>query len=387
MICGSNKLAMRSNSKIAQAIQMCVLNKGVVELDWNTFEEMKAHAIASLPMDCLKSVVSSADLSKEWANYIIRQFAYNTRYNKIEKELPITVPYVILKGSAAAKYYPNPDCRTMGDIDILTDIGDIKIACQQLIEDGFVVCENSKREILLKKNGIEVELHSFFSTLNDPAKSSEFDSILIQNINPTHYLPDLINGLVIIEHINHHLENGLGFRQIIDWMMFVNSYLNDITWPSFCVLAQRFDLEYLSKTVTRMCELHFGLVAGDWCKDVDVNLCNELFDYVYDCGNFGRKQTYSSKIFSRLYSFSKSPIRLYEVLQYRGMRNKKQVGRSKIPICFAWIWQSFYYLNLAASRKTPFISLYRDIKEGKKRNKLFGALGVEQSYKKSIKKR
>ena len=35
-------------------------------------------------------------------------------------------------------------------------------------------------------------------------------------------LHTLLNGLVLIFHIDQHLRSGLGLRQIIDWMMYVH---------------------------------------------------------------------------------------------------------------------------------------------------------------------
>ena len=83
------------------------------------------------------------------------------------------------------------------------------------------------------KNGVSVEIHRFFASLNDPNHAKLLDDQIIENINSSHVLPDKVNGLVLLEHISQHLESGLGLRQIIDWMMFVNQCLPDEYWPGY----------------------------------------------------------------------------------------------------------------------------------------------------------
>ena len=77
-------------------------------------------------------------------------------------------------------------------------------------------------------------------------------------------LPDDENGIVLLSHIRQHLESGLGLRQIIDWMMFVRSYLNDEMWfSSFHEKAQRTGLESLAVITTKMCQKYLGLTKKD----------------------------------------------------------------------------------------------------------------------------
>ena len=42
--------------------------------------------------------------------------------------------------------------------------------------------------------------------------------------------PPLENGLVLLGHINQHLEEGLGLRQILDWALYVDKALDDDAW-------------------------------------------------------------------------------------------------------------------------------------------------------------
>ena len=237
---------------------------------------MKQHAIASLPMPYLSELAMSPELRKEWKLYILQQVSYYTKSNYEQDNLPISVPYVILKGSSAAQYYPYPECRIMGDIDIMTSREDYDTACRQLLDNGYHIVEDIYKETTLEKNGICIDMHRQFASLNNPDHVKFFDDLIIENISSTHVLPEMINGLVLLEHINQHLESGLGLRQIIDWMMFADKCLPDEKWLEFYELAKKIELDKLAIVCTRMCEIYLGLSHREWCASADTNLCEQL---------------------------------------------------------------------------------------------------------------
>ena len=122
----------------------------------DVFEEMKHHAIATLAAPCLSSLDLPSQIETEWKKDIIQQVSYYTYYCLEQKKLPITVPYVVLKGTSAAKYYPYPEYRMMGDIDIMTHHEDFDTACKQLVDNGYQIVAEIYKETELVKNCIHV---------------------------------------------------------------------------------------------------------------------------------------------------------------------------------------------------------------------------------------
>ena len=90
--------------------------------------------------------------------------------------------------------------------------------------------------------------------------------------------PPLENVLVLLEHINQHLEKGLGLRQILDWALYVDKALDDDTWEhTFAPVVHRLGLDRLAITVTRMCQLYLGLRPDiTWCASADEKVCDSL---------------------------------------------------------------------------------------------------------------
>ncbi len=344
--------------------------------DRDIYEEMKRQAIVTLPAPFLSSISMSEDLYQEWKLFIVEQLIFATQCNYVQSVLPITVPYVILKGTSVAQYYPYPDYRMMGDIDIMTRREDLETACEQLMEAGYFVEKSLNREISLVKNQIVVELHRRFATLNDPAKAKRLDDLIIENINSSHVLPDPINGLVVLEHISQHMEGGLGLRQIIDWMMFVDKCLPDERWPEFQKLVDEIGLERLAIVTTRMCEIYLGLPQRKWCANADDALCDQLIDYVMLSGNFGNKKTSDSDISKNAFSYASTPKAAFRLLQEQGLSNWKAAQKHKCFRPFAWIYQAFRYAVKGLKRERAVSKLKEEFSEAMKRKEMFDALGV-----------
>lgn len=352
------------------------------EMDSDTYNEMRRQAIVALPAGRLKEVVSDPQLLQMWKTAVMQQIYSYAKYMYLQDNLPITVPYVILKGTAAAKYYPNPEYRVMGDIDIMTRREDFDVACKELMDHGYQIVKSLKREIGLVKNGIMIELHRYFASLNDPDQAAFLDNLIIDHINPTHLLPDDINGLTLLEHINQHLENGLGLRQIVDWMLFVDKCLPDEKWPAFKQISEQIGMTKLAIIVTRMCELYMGLPERKWCADADEDICHKLMEYIYSSGNFGNKQNddTAGQSIQTMYKIH-SLKAFFQLLQSSGMHNWKPAQKNAFLRKFAWLYQIGHYICKGFGRKDAITQLRSEHLAAQERKELFDALGVKQLAK------
>ena len=108
---------------LLQAIQKSLWNTDIIfqeDTDWNAvLKEAEDQAVLGIVIG-----IAPAEVQKEWkarasagTAHFVRILHYQEQLHKLLKENDI--PMVILKGTAAAIYYPNPAQRSMGDIDFL----------------------------------------------------------------------------------------------------------------------------------------------------------------------------------------------------------------------------------------------------------------------------
>lgn len=347
----------------------------------SVYEEMRKHAIATLIGGSISDLKVSPEIIKKWKISVFQELTFNANYQHVQANLPLTVPYIVLKGTSAAQYYPYPEYRTMGDIDIMTYREDYDLAYQQLKEHGYFLLEEIYKERVMVKDNIVVELHRQFASFNDTGRAKIVDDLILNNINPTHVLPDMINGLVLLGHINQHMEGGLGLRQIIDWMMFVDKCLPDEKWPEFSELVTSVGLDILAITTTRMCELYLGLPSRKWSAEANEMLCTQLMEYVMSCGNFGNKKVTDEEISVNAFTYASNMRTLFRLLQKQGLANWKAAQKHSFLKPFAWVYQANRYLSKGLRRKKAVSKLKTEYENAKKRNMMFDLLGVKTAAK------
>jgi hypothetical protein len=331
--------------------------------------------------------VAPVEAQKEWkgrANagtaHFVRILHYQEQLYKLLKENDI--PMVILKGTAATIYYPNPSQRTMGDIDFLVPPEHFDQAKKVLEHNGYIIEDDPRypRHIHVHKDGISFEQHRFFSSEGIEAEAYVTEGMsaieersIYGNVFPM--LPKLANGLVLLGHIAQHLKAGLGMRQIIDWMMYARCELSDAFWiDSFGVAAKDMGLDVLATVTTKMCQMYLGLSKEMlWCKDADDNLCMELMESLLSSGNFDRKRGRGSSV--EIVRSNIARKGLFRYLQLAGEYNWKAYHKHKWLKPIAWIYQIGRYVKQGYQAKRGIL-LREDVKRGKQRADLIKQLKI-----------
>lgn len=371
----------------------CCDETDFADVDWaGVWEEMCLQAVEALP-GTITSAVPGV-FRPEWEAACAERVAASLRLYATQAEIvgilqENGITAVTLKGAAAGFYYPYPEYRATGDMDLLVSPEDFDKAAELIRGNGWETTEeDSARHITFQKEGILLELHHFFCSETRIGRADTPSRQIIASIQkakhkeimgmPFFCLPELENGLVLLEHIYHHISTGLGLRQIIDWMMYVNAVLDDEFWQKgFAQAARTYGVEKLAQVTARMAQLYLGLRIEDrtWCMEADEKVCDRFMDYIFNSGNFGGKQEKTRKNeIAILNHLRRSP---FERLQTAGLHNWKAAQKFVFLRPFAWLYQSFRYVRQGIVRKNGLISVLKDSKQSREQAELFALLGLE----------
>ena len=336
-----------------------------LDVDWNSvLREAKSqtvHGIASagLPFDLPQNVCV------EWEQVKYHQLANQIRYWNAHDQLHCLltdngIPYVIVKGAAAAMHYPDPMLRAMGDIDFLVAPEKYEQTKALLLTYGYYPEDDpnhapSDRHISFSKGTVRFELHHQFSYLD-----LNMEDLLIAGISCAelqtveghafYALPTVENGLVLLAHLWNHLHSGVGLRQVLDWMMYVHAKLDDELWnTAFCGLAEKYGLKKLAITAAYMCKKYLGLPDHfAWYQDADEKLCDDLMTEILNSGNFGKKKPKVSydTVRARSALSGINRVGFFRHMQHRGEVNWKAYHKHPWLKPFAWLYQIFRYVVL-----------------------------------------
>lgn len=356
------------------------------EVDWDAvLTEAKAQTVVSLAAPAVPETFAAPwkQAAMQDRVHFMRVLHEQTQVVKLFEEKGI--PLVILKGSAAAMYYPVPERRTMGDIDFLVPQERFEEACRMMEENGYRPFEEKgARHQEYEKNGIELELHRRVSS-----RGLDIDPLLAEGLIRAEraevlghrfpVLPSPENGLVLLNHVRQHLRSlGLGLRQILDWMLYVHAAMRDGSWEAeFLKLARETGLETLAVTLTGLCQARLGLPDRvSWCALSDAHLAEQLLEQVFDKGNFGRKQENGAKVENTSAIIRRKG--LFRYLQAGGIAHWKAAQRWRVLRPFAWLYQILYLIYNSFTVHLSQRVILKRLRGGKKKNELLERLGLLQ---------
>ena len=163
---------------IKTALFNAPVTTGVVTLD--TLEQFSEHTIQFLVADAIMKYEMEPGIREKVEQNIALQMrkmpGYLREQTKVTEALVKNkINPVILKGTAASMYYPEPGLRAMGDIDLLlypNSIESFEVASKALCECGFN--EYQEREERLQKfvkGKLEIEMHRYFTSMHTQRES------------------------------------------------------------------------------------------------------------------------------------------------------------------------------------------------------------------------
>lgn len=363
------------------------------DIDWDAvFQEAEAQTVTGLVAAAVPQGAAGnwKEVEDKCKMVFIRIMHGQTQLMKILRQADI--PVVILKGTAAAMYYPAPFRRMMGDVDFLVSQDKFERTVHLMEAKEYrpfhelqsqLDMSGSPRHIEFSRDGIEYELHHHFS-----GNGIDIENSLVNGLSHPEtaqiggvsfpVLPPIENGVLLLAHVAFHLKScELGLRQVIDWMMFVNSVLDDSTWEnSFSKLAEDAGLKKLAIVLTRLCRDYLGL-PGDrkWCNEADERLVNNLLELILERGNFGRKLEEPHTVEKYMGEVKNNGIISFLKLISNVVWNSSAVQNSRVVLRPFMLISEFIRRTGKRLKERPE-HLLEDVNRGKEISQLYKDLGL-----------
>ncbi|MBO4749532.1 MAG: nucleotidyltransferase family protein, partial [Lachnospiraceae bacterium] len=185
------------------------------------------------------------------------------------------IPVVALKGCGIAAYYPVPEYRKSGDIDLLLRSPDEVMAAGMLLQSkGYELKEEQHANHHMAyqgREGIDIELHAMLAEPFDDGKiNKKIEELLPQYFEgmrktdsmgvmiPT--APEALQALELLLHmLQHFLRAGFGLKLLADWVVFWNRVNDRGVAYRFVSLAEECGVTGFAKAITLVCEKYLGL--------------------------------------------------------------------------------------------------------------------------------
>lgn len=231
------------------------------------------------------------------------------RFARLMKENGIA--YVVFKGLAVARLYPEPFVRTMGDVDFYVPQRDF-LRAVDVIERGLHVemdKEDVDKHYSFDWQGIRFEMHyqieTFgnrrhqrrFNRMIDEAMAEHTDSFKVCDSDGKEtevcVLPPTEDLIVVFKHwFNHLLVEGVGLRQTLDLVVLLNAYRDKMNVGRLMTALDGIGYMKAFRAMLAMMKQYFGMDWTDCFFEFyrrDERYAGKLMATVMESGNFGRK--------------------------------------------------------------------------------------------------
>lgn len=354
-------------------------------------DDAKKHAVLSVLYDMLRQIPlteeQNVQIDKTCKQIVVQNYRllFLTKYlvALLEKDL---IRVLVLKGVSTASWYPVPELRKSGDVDLLIPKEKLNKVSEILGAAGFVEKKEQHANYHLEfisREGITVEIHTDFTErfaykkINDAMEKQVNECFLyisrecIMNVE----LPVLsreYHAYELLLHMLHHFTtSGFGLKLLCDWVVCWEQDWTEKEKAAFRQLAKESGTERFAEAVTEVCAEYLGMKKGRFAwnySDVDIPT-EELLREILDSEEFGGEDS------NRMVVMNGTGLGAYiREFHHQMHLNFPEAGR-----CF-WLWPILWTVTLVRflknNKSVRNTSASEVLKEARRRSQLMKTLKI-----------
>lgn len=278
-------------------------------------EKASEQGVLSLLYDRMtdKETVSKTQKSRigKYSKQIVQQnyhLLFLARYIT-EKLKRYEISSAVLKGSAMAAFYPVPELRKSGDLDILVSKdADLKQICRILSEDGIKKAKDQHANHHMRfrtKEGIIIEIHTALTEKSGIRKTDSYQKAHQDEFVDSMIAEDCMGVSIPVLDFTHtayfllihmfqdFLRAGFGIKMLCDWVVLWNCERKEEQKRRFLNMVEESGIKGFACMVSAVCITYLGLNAQNMeflvnMKDMDEGQMETFLTDIMEAGEFGR---------------------------------------------------------------------------------------------------
>ena len=217
------------------------------------------------------------------------------------------VNYCVLKGETISDIYACPELRISGDVDIYVGASKEKATCKFFSDHGFVchdriktsnhtICYSEKYGLVEVHNSLFNELYRDIWFKKGFELKEPYRKVISVSGLPVNSL-GISDGFIFLtlHTIKHFLCEGLGIRQVMDYLLYSVKHCGTIDWKRFWNLADMLNYTQLVMHFYGIGVEYFGFNPNDYgCNKkivYDKAVVDDIINHCEETGIFGKAST------------------------------------------------------------------------------------------------
>ncbi len=247
---------------------------------WSLFRRMQQNHVAALTYNATARCEVSRDVLMPWLSEREKGIDWHRYQSGVQKDIVDTmlrngIRTLVLKGTHLAQYYPEPELREFGDLDLY--FFDSHAEADRVAQRELKVTVNTEPHHHTRYNyrGVTVESHYDFFNNYYPGSNKPYNKMLASLApSPTFDVLHFLRHAAI-----HFAAKGLNLRDLCDWVMIVTNG-KDIDWNTVEREINHFGMAPFVATLDEITRTRLGIASPlHFCAPADAadHLIHDIF--------------------------------------------------------------------------------------------------------------
>ena len=226
---------------------------------WSLFRLLQRNHVAALCFDAAAASGAPRDVIMPWLAEREKAVDWHRHQQTVQTDITDRmarhgIETLVLKGTHTARYYPQPETREFGDLDLYfydRHAEADNIARQEL---GIAMNDASHHHTKYNYRGVTVESHYHFLNVNYPPDNRRYESLLTALApSPT------FEVLFLLRHMaGHFAASRITLRDLTDWYLTCRTLREQVEWDRVQDTLQKYGMGAFASALSAVIERQLG---------------------------------------------------------------------------------------------------------------------------------
>ena len=270
---------------------------------WRLFRLMQQNHVAAMTADTMAALEVPREVKIPWLAERDKAERWHRYQEEVQQEIvgimkQHGIETLVLKGTHTAQYYPKPELREFGDLDLYFfdrhDEAD-KVAAEVL---KVTVSNEAHHHSKYNYRGVTVESHYDFVNSHYPPSNRHYESLLKElvgtkeSLSTFHFSLSTFEILFLLRHMaGHFAASRITLRDLVDWTLTCRAQHDKVDWNLVDKTIREFGMTEFAAALNSIASQRFGIQMPTLSYDHPATLSRIEKDIIYgsmdDCEGDG----------------------------------------------------------------------------------------------------
>ena len=227
---------------------------------WNLFRLMQQNHVAAMTADTVAALDVPREVKIPWLSERDKAVRWHRYQREVQQEIADTmsrngIDTLVLKGTHTAQYYPVPELREFGDLDLYfyNRHNEADRVAQKSLR--VVVSNWAHHHSKYDYRGVTVESHYDFINVHYPPSNRRYEAML-KELAPS----PTFEVLFLLRHMAGHFAAArITLRDLVDWTLTCRALNDKVDWGRVQDIATEYGMSSFVRALSIVAEHQLGI--------------------------------------------------------------------------------------------------------------------------------